>query len=164
MRMQAFMQWLTQHLADSLYAGGPHARKHLSMVLLSSIFETFESAIWVANPVTNPTAHSTTSSSVASDALAATRAVQKVSLGQHEGVLKAEVHLLQQMQRAAESPLGRFDLFAATLAAPAFVQVRLWRSTCACVSAYIQSIDSSRIMPGLGVLWFRLAEEGSAGK
>lgn len=49
-RMATFMQQLTQHLYDSLYAAAPHARKHLALRLLHAALVTFAGDAWVLQP------------------------------------------------------------------------------------------------------------------
>jgi len=50
-RLEVFLQWLTRHLSDSLYAGAPHARRHFALRGLHIVLSAFQHDHWLAQPL-----------------------------------------------------------------------------------------------------------------
>jgi hypothetical protein len=112
-RVQRFMQVLTQHLCDSLYAAAPHVRKHLALRLLHVILVTYGHDAWIAEPL-----------SQVRDAPAASGAVANLPKMGSRRTWRAEESEEPQKAAAGASPLEPFRPLCATLRSPEFVGVR----------------------------------------
>jgi hypothetical protein len=112
-RMQRFMQHLTQHLADSMYAAAPHARKHLALRLLHNVLVTYADDMWIAEPLACGVWGSNAGAAGGDMPRRETRGAWKTG-----GTAQV------QKQRASESPLGRFQPLCATLRSSEFIEVR----------------------------------------
>lgn len=106
-RLEAFLQWLTRHLCDSLYAGAPHARRHFAVRGLHIVLAAFQHDGWLARPL------------------------HGADGGDGDGALRAalqqrhrrDTDALRQLDTAAAVQLCRFQPFAAEVFGPGLVQV-----------------------------------------
>lgn len=104
------MQWLTQHLCDSMFPDAPHARRHFAARGLHIVLDAFQHDRWLKAPLCGGGAGD------AADDAALRAALRK----RH----KRDTDALRQLDTAATVQLRRFQPFPTGALGPELVQVR----------------------------------------
>eukprot|EP00892_Ulva_mutabilis_P007743 jgi/Ulvmu1/5340/UM022_0134.1 len=107
-RLQTFLQWLMQHLCDSLYAGAPHARRHFALRGLHILLAAFQHDRWLARPLSG-------------DGRTDDGALRAALHERH----KRDTDALRQLDTAATVSARRFQPFVPEIHSAGLVQVLL---------------------------------------